>query len=565
MKKIKNWLILVLVVLIIPTFLSLFNRGYFTMHDDLQISRLYEMDLCFHDGQVPCRWVPDMGYGYGYPLFNFYPPFPYYLAEAVHLLGFSYIVSIKFLFFLGLALCGFFAFLLGRELWGNWGGLISGVFYAYAPYHAVDVYVRGAMNEFWGLVFFPAVFWAVLLIIKKESRQAVFALALFYGLLLLSHSLMAFFFGIPTAAWTIFLILYFKKPFREMWKVIFGGLWGLGLAAFFTLPAMFEQKFVHIETMFIGYFNYLAHFADFRQLFLNRFWGYGASVWGPEDGMPFPVGQVHWIVGLITFLIFFFLWLKKRKKEFFLIIFLFIFFLGTAFLAHPRATGIWQKIAILGYMQFPWRFLAMTSFFVSMISGGLFLLIKRNVFRWLLLVGLCSTAIGFNFRFFKPEKILLINDTEKLFSAKGWNKLQTDAIFDYLPIYAAQPPGGPAPDKPWFEEGKGEISDFKKGTDWMTFTVKVASDNAKIRLPLYYFPGWEINVDGKRAEIDHKNELGLATISVSPGEHIVSARLTNTLIRSLGNLLSLASWALLVWFIVRQPKAFKSQKSNKKS
>ena len=116
------------------------------MHDDLQIGRLYQLDQCLQDGQIPCRWVPDMGYGYGYPLFNYYPAFPYYLAEIFYLLGFSFINSIKIFFILGLVFSGVFAYLLGKELWGEYGGLVTAAFYIFAPYHAVDVYVRGALG-----------------------------------------------------------------------------------------------------------------------------------------------------------------------------------------------------------------------------------------------------------------------------------------------------------------------------------------------------------------------------------------------------------------------------------
>ncbi len=198
-----SWLIL-LFLIAIPSFWYLLGSGYFSMHDDLQISRLYQMDLCFRDGQIPCRWVPDMGYGYGYPLFNYYPPLPYYLGQIFHLLGFSYIYSIKLLFILGLFFSSIFAYLLGRELWGKYGGMATAVFYLYAPYHAVDVYVRGALNEFLGLVLFPAVFWAVFKIVKENKKIFIIALAFFFGLLLLSHNLMAFFITPFLIAWASF-------------------------------------------------------------------------------------------------------------------------------------------------------------------------------------------------------------------------------------------------------------------------------------------------------------------------------------------------------------------------
>ncbi|MGB6881820.1 MAG: hypothetical protein WBD86_00765, partial [Microgenomates group bacterium] len=71
------WPIVVVLVFAILAGRSLiFQSGYFNMHDDLQMMRQLEMEKCFKDFQIPCRWVPDMGYGFGFPLFNFYPPLP---------------------------------------------------------------------------------------------------------------------------------------------------------------------------------------------------------------------------------------------------------------------------------------------------------------------------------------------------------------------------------------------------------------------------------------------------------------------------------------------------------
>lgn len=521
------------------------------MHDDLQLGRLYQLDECFADRQIPCRWVPDMGYGYGYPLFNFYPPFPYYLAEVFHLLGASLIDSIKFVFILGFVFSGILMYFLAREFWGEIGGLVSAVFYLWAPYHAVDVYVRGALNEFWALVFFPAVFWAVYKLIKEENWRFVPVLAIFYSLLLLSHNLMSFFFTPAIVLWGVFLVWYLQNTWLALIKPLIAGIWGVGLASFFVLPMIIERKFAHIETMFIGYFNYLAHFVSLNQMFVSRFWGYGASTWGPEDGMAFAIGQLHWLMVAVSLLFFGVLWLKKRDKRFYLVTLYSLLFTLCSFLAHLRSTPIWQRITILSYMQFPWRFLGFVAFFTSFLGGAMVAEIKEKKKAAILGLVLVVAVIVLNFSYFQPEKIIKVNDAEKLFSPKGWHKLQTDAIFDYLPIYAERPPGGPAPEKPWFEEGEGEIKDFQKGTDWQEFKLDVNSEKAIVRLPQFFFPGWKVWVDGQQTEIDNGNFLGLITFEVSKGEHRVSAYLTNTKVRTLGNLLSLIAFLGLAISVVK--------------
>ena len=458
------------------------------------------------------------------------------------------------MFILGLFFSSIFAYLLGRELWGKYGGIATAVFYLYAPYHAVDVYVRGALNEFLGLVLFPAVFWAVFKIVKENKKIFIIALAFFFGLLLLSHNLMAFFITPFLIAWAFFLVFYLKKPKKVIWSLLKSGLLGVGLAAFFTLPVLFERNLVHIETMFIGYFNYLAHFADLNQLFFSRFWGFGASFWGPGDDMSFSLGQVHWVVGGLIFLIFLRLFFVKKRKESLLVFFFFAFFLLTAFLTHQRSNFIWERVFVLSALQFPWRLLSLSSFALSMLSGAIFVLIKEKKQALFLLILMIVTVFAFNISFFKPEKTLNINDEQKLFSAKNWRKLQTDAIFDYLPIYSDMPPGGPAPESPFFEKGEGNISNYQKGTDWVKFKAKVETEESQIRIPIFYFPQWTVLADGKVLDISYDNEFALLDINLDKGDYEIKAFLRDTPVRTIGNLFSLFSWLGLIVFLIRERK-----------
>lgn len=565
-KKRIIYLVIFLATIVVSR--DLFRPGYFPMHDDLQVGRLYEIELCIKDGQIPCRWVPDMGYSYGYPLYNYYPPFPYYFGLVFRLLGFSFIDSIKLLFIFGFLVSGVLMYLLGAELWGEWGGLLSSILYLFAPYHSVDVYVRGAMNEFWAMAFLPGIFWAVLKVIKEKNKKfPIVFLALFSGLLLLSHNLMAFIFAPWIVSFALILIYFQKKNLRRnLVNLFYGTIFGLGLAAFFTLPVLLEKKYVHVETMLMGYFNYLAHYVGLRKTLFTRFWGYGSSGWLQDAGMPFQVGFPHWPLAVISFLGATCLYIKKKIKleRFSLFTFSFLLFLFSFFLVHPRSILIWKTFRILEYLQFPWRFLTLVVFAISVLGGGIILLVKKQRWQVLISLVLISITVLLNFSFFRVEKTININDTEKLFSAKGWNKLQTDAIFDYLPIYAKAPPARAAPATPEIKEGQAKISQIKKGTNWYQFKIEVTKTGPKgatAQIPIYDFPGWQALVDKQRTSIYHDNDLGLITLEVPAGVHEIKLKLKDTPIRKIGNLISLASWFLLVYLAV---KIFPQKKQNNK-
>jgi len=532
---------------------DLFKKGYFSIHDDLQVGRLYQMDLCFRDGQLPCRWVPDMGYGYGYPLFNYYPPLPYYFGELIHIIGFSIIDSTKVMFIAGFVISAILMFLFGRKLWGDWGGLLSSVLYLFAPYHSVDVYVRGAMNEHWALAFLPGVCWAVYGIVEKKNKRYLPAMAIFFGLLLLSHNLMALIFTPVIGIFALLLIWLKKKNFKEKIISLFlGGLWGFGLAAFFSLPVILEKKYAHVETVLMGYFNYLAHFVSIGKLLFTRFWGYGSSGWLQETGMPFQVGFPHWPLAVIVFLLTIVLFLKKKITKEYLILntYFLIIFLSTLFMVHPRSVFIWDAIPLLAYLQFPWRFLTLVIFSISILGGGVVFLLKNKSAQLICSLSIIILTIALNVSFFRFEKTFPMTDKDKLFSAKGWNKLQTDAIFDYLPIYAKAPPGSPAPEKPEIKEGAAVTTKIKKGSNYYSFNINVEK-GAVVQIPVYDFPGWKVFIGGKLSRINNDNFLGLITVNIPQGEHFVKLKFKNTFIRSFGNMLSLVSWLVLSAVVLR--------------
>ncbi|KPJ70121.1 hypothetical protein AMJ51_02540 [Microgenomates bacterium DG_75] len=276
LKKLKQHFPLILVVIIaLLAGLALVKPGYFSMHDDVQVMRLQQMEKCFQDGQIPCRWVPDMGAGYGHPLFNYHPVFPYYLGMIFRFFGLSFINIAKILFWLTFLFSGVFIYLLVKDFYGKWAGLVASSFYLFAPYHAVEIFVRGALTEAWAVALFPLILWSVYKLIKTK-KFFFFILSLFsLTFLLLSHNVM---------------------------RVVF--LWAIGLASFFVLPAFFEKSLVTLEQHTTGYYNFRHHFVTVKQLFISRHWGYGPSKLGPDDDLSFQIGWPHWWITIIALSIF---------------------------------------------------------------------------------------------------------------------------------------------------------------------------------------------------------------------------------------------------------------------
>jgi hypothetical protein len=517
------------------------------------------MEKCFLDGQLPCRWAPDLGGGFGLPLFNYYSPLAYYLGIVFRLLGFSFIVSIKILFFLGILLSGFSMFLLGREFWGDLGGLVGAVLYVFVPYHALDIYVRGDLAEFFALSILPLVFWVFYRLLKEKNRAfwflAVFSLAAF----LLSHNITVMLTLPLLLIWLLFWLFVPKRVEKKIFlRILLVGLASFGLAAFYLLPAWFEKNLVQLEGLTTGYFNFRAHFASLKQLFLERSWGYGISLFGDPDTISLQIGWPHWwlvigagLVGLLR---------KKRQDKQVFLIFLFLFlFLVLSFMVHPRSAFIWERIPLLAFVQFPWRFLGPLGFVSSFLAGSIFLLFSRKkktgaIFWAAFIIGL---TLVLNFSYFKPERFQALTDQDLLLG-EIFERERRGSIRDFLPREVGLLPGSDL-QSPQAIKGEASISEFLKKSDYFKINIEVFGEKAaEILAPVFSFPDWETFIDEQPVTIE-KNQWGLILVEVPSGKHEISGWFKNTNMRLLGNAISLISLLILVFYLAYNDK--KTEKS----
>lgn len=486
--------IILIILLITPTFSLMLSPGIWTMHD-FHLFRQFEFHKCIQAGVFPCRWAPDSGMGYGEPLFNFYTQIPYWLGETFHLSGLSIISSVKIVFAISLILSGVSMYILARRFWGRLGGLVSAIFYIFAPYRAVDVWVRGALPEALSFVLFPLIF----LFLEKKS-YLFFSISL--ALLLLTHNLSLFMF-LP------FLGIWWLVRSRD-WKFLPAGILSLFLSAFYLLPVIFESHLVTVGQTTTGYLNYSLHWTTLRQLFISRFWGYGGSTWGPNDTLSFSVGHLHWIVVVVVGLVLLLRRSQLNAKRYFLFTSLALL---AIFLTHGKSEIIWKIIPGLPFIQFPWRFLTMSTLFLSLSAGAI-----TDVFRNKLLLS-CSLALLllFNFNYFKPDIWRSIGDNEQ-FSGALWDEQRSSALQDFWPKSAKFVPNNFAP------------------------------PGATV-----YFPGWVALVDGVE-KIAYPDSNGLVAFDISSGEHQIKLIFKDTLPRTLGNIISAATMLTIISWVLLRPK-----------
>lgn len=536
--------IYVLLLVILSGFIvwPVFLQGYFFHHDDLQVMRIFEMRKCFNDLQLPCRWVPDMGYGNGYPLFNYYSALPYYIGGILSYF-LSFVDSAKALFLIPLVLGGVAMFLLAEKLYGKEAGFLAGVLYAFAPYRALDSFVRGAIAESFALAIIPLVFYFVLKIDEKPTRWNIVSGSLSLAGFLTSHNIMTMFFMPFVLVW-LALILKFNK-WKNLKPVILSFVLGIGLSAFFLVPVFLEKNLVQTETLTQGGSNFRTHFVTVGQLFIDRMWGYGGSEFGPHDTISFQIGwPLWWFVLLALPLIA--LNLKKNLEQSYLAVFFLIMFLISIFLMHNKSAFIWEMIGPLQFAQFPWRFLSLSIFACSLLAAYCLTFLKTK-WQTIAVVLVSLFTIFMNWSYFAPREFYpWINDQTKL-SDPLWEIQQKAGILDYLPRTAYEP-FGRAIDYAEVLEGNATTSDYKVTSNKFTFNANVVN-NSLIQVPVFDFPNWQVFANGNLILHNNNRDLGRIVFNLEPGQYQITGKFADTPIRTTGNTISLISLGFVLLII----------------
>lgn len=544
--------IIPIVLVIIP----LLRLQYFPMHDAQHVARLFVFDQALRQGTLYPRWVEGLGFGFGYPLFNFYPPLIYYVAETFHLLGIGLVWSIKAMLTTGfiLSFWGMYV-LLQKKTKDVYSSMLGASLYLMAPYHAVLVYVRGAFAEFFAYAILP---WVFVGFERMQGNGGTSFFALAFALLILSHPLIAFPFVLLFACYFIFVFLQSPQRWTLLLRTIIGSIVGLGLSAFFWIPSMLERHYTLVDKILTrGLADYRMHFLYIRQLLFSP-WGYGGSIYGLEDGMSFRAGEVHIAFASISVFALIFLFIRKKVQR--PIAVNASIFLATgllcAYLTIFKSQFIWDSITFLWYLQFPWRLLVFVAFFLS---AGIALWVSSiyRTYRIFIIVTALLATILLYTPLFRPAYYVpgqdsryitrnqLIWEVSKTSYEFMYKDIQTKHVgpFVFFPIEKKQLPI--------------RLININKNASTEILKNKVAVKELLVRskvdsiltLNRSYFPGWKAYIDNVRVAIAHTDSVQRMYVSVPSGTHTVVFKFETTNIRIFAWMVSFVSLIFWLYFV----------------
>ena len=522
--------------------------GYFPMHDDTQPARVFALSQELKRGIFPVRLVSLLGYGYGYPIFNFYAPLPYYLGALLYLSGLDLIIAAKMMFIIGSLLAGIFMYILVQSQAGPAVAIASSLFYLYAPYHAVNMYVRGAVGEYYAYAFLPLLFFGIAGIFKKGFKF-LFAGALGLAAIILSHNILGLitvYFLFLTLVILLILFFYKKISVRVLISFIIIILLGISLSSFFILPAVFEKDYTLVNSLTAGGSNYRNHFVSIVQLWDSP-WGFGGSVSGLMDGLSFKIGKFHILASLLALFL-------LQKRQFYFSLTVFVIFLLSVFMMTEESSFIYSLLPYFNFIQYPWRFLNFVVFSIPLLLISLNN-IQNRLIKTLLIFFLASAVVLINHKYFSVQYIYPLTENDYLSSRELQFKI-SGISDEYLPPDLVPPKIENEIAKDLIQGEKVKLAILENETRYKSLNFFVDRE-VQVKTNIAFFPGWQASVDNKKIPID--KEDGFVTVNLPAGRHKLEFNFKNTPVRTVSNTISFLSLILILYLAIVPAKKWQKK------
>lgn len=483
-------------------------------------------------GQFPVRWTSQFHFGHGTALFNVTAPLPYMVGAFLLFLTISPELALKLSFAGTYLLAGIGMYLFARIYFKNEKiALFTALIYQFAPFRLVDMLIRGNIGSLYSYMLVPFSFYFITRFLQKKSYGSFFGISIFIALLALGHTINGYIFIGLSGLFTLVL----AKKIRDAVQVFVSILFGLGLAAFFTIPAFLEQKYTNGNLFTKDVFY--NHFPPLLSLILPNFTN---STKLRMSEVPVQIGLFH-VISYLTLLV---LLLKNKiTKEVQLFALLIALLVPLVILfMQPVTTVFWETIPLIRQFQFPWRLVAIISFLTSLGAGIVMVYVKpiqKSVIYWSLVVLVIISTIYY----WIPTQGYEVTD-ESFY----WDYPYTTNYFSEInTVWMGHEPKE-YPTHPVEISGDTAIITSQSLTSIKhSYTVKAVAPTTVIDRT-FYFPGWKLYINGEEGSIQFQDPAyqGLITFQVPEGESDIVVVFEQSKIQQLGNIISLGTMIMLV-------------------
>ena len=527
-------------VALIPAIISGIPAGH-----DLPSHLRFAIPFCnaiqagtFHPG-----WLADANGGFGDPAIRFYPPGLYYLLAATRVLTRSWYSGILLGFVLLSVLGAIGVYFWARCFLPPNIAVVAGVLYAFVPYRINEFYGASLLAEYAAASVLPFSFAFALRVCRGPHIRDVAGLAISFALLVLSNLPVAIIGSLSLLFYALFSIE--KKTFwRSVVTLALAIAVGLAASAFYWTTMIAELSWLKNTTITPN--PDMTSYLDYRRNFVFS---------------PFTLGNTNsWLAIMLTlatlamaFTPLAVLFSPYRKKLSRGVKCVFALFAFSLFMATDLSRPLWFIIPKLNELQFPWRWLVVSSAAVPLLTAASFPFWKeqmRGKFRWLAIIALGATLGSLAYSF---ARIRDANYLPRFEFGSASNSVQTQNTHDHwLPVWVNERPP-PIPNKVEAKERVIVINSWEP--EVRTFWIGPGPAQ-EIRARTFYYPHWVAKAAGVTLPT-RPDYYGTLLISASAEPTSVSLQFQEPSRARIAIVVSMSAWLLvflcLIYGYVRSP------------
>jgi hypothetical protein len=524
-------------------------------------------------GIVYPRWAPSPNYGAGEPRFLFYPPATWMLGAILGVV-FNWRHVPLVLTFLLLAATGFATRALARYALSEAPATLAGCFAIFSGYALFTVYERSAYAELAGGFWIPI----LLLLILREGKSpgldppslvrrifggSALPLAIVLAGAWLSNAPVGVMACYLLAAMALAVALL-GRSWIPVLRSIAGATLGLGLAAFYLVPAAWEQRWVDIAQATDDPGEMIQNSFLFGRHHDPALEGHDLELW--------KVSSLAAAMIAVAAIALFICWRRKRlpgAKTYWLPLALIP--VAVLLLQLPISLPLWNLLPKLRFLQFPWRWLLVVEAPMAIFVANALWAARRWV-QGMVVAACCCVFLGsagfaalaFHQDCAPEDSILSVVSAVR--AGKGY-----EGTDEYAPpgaddsLVAMDLPaaclvtnptivlGGTDPDltPQWtpeqrsclaafpFEAGQGHDSPLHRSVR------ATASQSGFLVLRLREFPAWTVRLNGNPVSNRPVRDDGLMAVPVPAGTSVITIDWTTTPDVRLGRWISLLTLLLV--------------------
>ncbi len=476
--------------------------------------RTSSIKIAINDGQLIPLLNPNMLGSFGYATNMFYGVLTSYIVTFLSIFIKPIGLCINLLILITIFLSGFFMYKFINELTSNKKvSIIGGILYMTSPYLLFDIYVRMSLGEIACFIFMPLLFRGLYNIIEK-NKEKWYLLTLGATGLILSHNISTFMAIIFSF---IYLLFNLKKVLKKecMKKLILG----LFIALLLSLPTILPL----IEAKMSS--NYMVFDTSYMKTTGDKMISKSIDLF--KSSLITKVTRYYFIIYIMCLLCMIFKNNLYKLTKQVLIITGISLLLSLSFIP-------WNHLpTILSSIQFPWRFLQISSFFLALLIA--LLLAKEKGYKKLkyliiipILIITCIPLInlgiknkGVNNDLINHNRLKKRGEIVRSTGTASAEYLPRNAIYkyDYLKKHSM---------KPTLLEGDIDIKGIKKNGTHLSFDVNSKVDST-IELPYIYYPGYIAKV-GKKKVATFEDDNGLLALRIPKGNYKIKVHYRGTMI-----------------------------------